>query len=397
MMGLALGVDYALLMVSRFREELAAGTSPLRGGAADAANGRAHHRLRRLDPAALDAGRPLHRARGAARLARRDAVDWSSPSASPSPTSRCRPLLVLLGPNVDRWRFGTRARRRGLALMRVRQRGPAPAGTGGDRDRRRRPLPRGAGAGAEDRPAQPRPAARRRPGAPGLRADRRAPPAAVSKRRSWSSPPTDGPITEPAAAGGAGPLAAADRGASGSADGGRAGPGAPRGGAAAAGRALLRIAGGGRQPARHVDQAQPQPRPRRGRGLGRCARASRKRPTAPACWPTAADRAADGAEPLARGLGRAEAGAEQALASLEGFAGRAPTPGPGPVPGRQSATLLHIGIAALTPSLRRNALRRRPAPAEVAERGCPDAARPAGERGERRTSTWRRRWRGWKR
>ena len=42
MMGLALGVDYALLMVSRFREELGGGQRADRGGAADPQARRAH-------------------------------------------------------------------------------------------------------------------------------------------------------------------------------------------------------------------------------------------------------------------------------------------------------------------------------------------------------------------
>ena len=47
MMGLALGVDYSLLIVSRFREELGRDADPWRRGRGDPLQRRAHHALRR--------------------------------------------------------------------------------------------------------------------------------------------------------------------------------------------------------------------------------------------------------------------------------------------------------------------------------------------------------------
>ncbi|MEZ5076442.1 MAG: MMPL family transporter [Solirubrobacterales bacterium] len=105
MMGLALGVDYALLMVSRFREELAAGSGP-RAAAA---------RTRRT------AGRTTAYA-GSTLLLAMLVILWIMPGTlflSLAGTAIlvtlvsvliaafvAPPLLFLLGPNVDRWRLG---------------------------------------------------------------------------------------------------------------------------------------------------------------------------------------------------------------------------------------------------------------------------------------------------
>ena len=50
MMGLALGVDYSLLIVSRFREELERDPDPWRGRRGDPGERRPHHPLRRRRP-----------------------------------------------------------------------------------------------------------------------------------------------------------------------------------------------------------------------------------------------------------------------------------------------------------------------------------------------------------
>jgi len=108
MMGLALGVDYALLMVSRFREELAAVASPL------AAAGRTRR----------TAGRTTAFAGSTLALAML-VILWVMPGAlflSLAGTAiavtvvsvaiaffAAPPLLLLLGPNLDRWRIGGRA------------------------------------------------------------------------------------------------------------------------------------------------------------------------------------------------------------------------------------------------------------------------------------------------
>jgi RND superfamily putative drug exporter len=115
MMGLALGVDYALLMVSRFREELAAGRSP-----ADAAR-----------TTQATAGRTTAFA-GSTLVISMAVAMFVVPGAllaSLAATlilvvllSVCvallvvPPILVLLGPRVDRWRIG-RAPREGDSLL----------------------------------------------------------------------------------------------------------------------------------------------------------------------------------------------------------------------------------------------------------------------------------------
>jgi RND superfamily putative drug exporter len=64
--------------------------------------------------------------------------------------------------------------------------------------------------------------------------------------------------------------------------------------------------------------------------------------------------ASGGAKLLARGLGRAERGAVKALDSLESFAGRAPTLVKAQFAAANGANLLHAGLASLIPNLRRS-------------------------------------------
>ena len=141
MMGLALGVDYALLMVSRFREELANGAAPREGRRPHPPHRRAHHRLRGIDPDALDAGRLLHRPRLAARIAggdrhprrrpqRRDR-DHRRPRRPSSPRSQRGSLAPRRRPRRG-WR--------GVDGLRLRR--PAPPDRRLARDRRGRPRPR---------------------------------------------------------------------------------------------------------------------------------------------------------------------------------------------------------------------------------------------------------------
>ncbi|HEV7562462.1 MAG TPA: MMPL family transporter, partial [Solirubrobacterales bacterium] len=127
MMGLALGVDYALLMVSRFREELAAGTEP-----ADAAR-----RTRRT------AGRTTVFAGSTLLLSMVVSLFILPGSLLVSlagtlimvvilsvvvATVVGPALLTLLGPNVDRWRIGKPAGDRSLlmAFVHAALRRPAP-------------------------------------------------------------------------------------------------------------------------------------------------------------------------------------------------------------------------------------------------------------------------------
>ncbi len=102
---------------------------------------------------------------------------------------------------------------------------------------------------------------------------------------------------------------------------------------------------------------------RLGRGLGRASagvatlRAGLSEATYGAT--TLADgggQASDGATLLARGLHRAEAGAGKALDSLESFSGRAPKLVKAQFAAANGAALLHVGIASLIPNLRRSAV-----------------------------------------
>ena len=125
MMGLALGVDYALLMVSRFREELAAGAEPLEA---------ARMTRRTAGRTTAFAGSTLFLAMlvtlfvmpgNAAALAGRHRDrrhrDQRLVAALVGPA-----LLVLIGHNVNRWRIGGRRRRRAGVMALVARR-PAAA------------------------------------------------------------------------------------------------------------------------------------------------------------------------------------------------------------------------------------------------------------------------------
>ena len=108
MMGLALGVDYALLMVSRFREELGAGRPPLqaavrtrRSAGRTTAYAGLTLALAMLVILLVMPGTLFLSLAGTAILTTAVSVAIASLLAPP--------LLFLLGPNVDRWRLGRAA------------------------------------------------------------------------------------------------------------------------------------------------------------------------------------------------------------------------------------------------------------------------------------------------
>jgi len=111
MMGLALGVDYALLMVSRFREEVAAGAEPLEAALAT---------RRTAGRTTLFAGATLFVSMAVAIFVLPGALLLSLAGTAIVITVLsvlvslylAPPLLSLIGPGVDRWRLG-RPRREG--------------------------------------------------------------------------------------------------------------------------------------------------------------------------------------------------------------------------------------------------------------------------------------------
>jgi putative drug exporter of the RND superfamily len=105
MMGLALGVDYALLMVSRFREELAAGVEPTAA---------ARSTRRTAGRTTLFAGSTLFLSMfvsifilpGALLISLAGTVIVVVVISVIVATLVAPPLLALVGPNIDRWRIG---------------------------------------------------------------------------------------------------------------------------------------------------------------------------------------------------------------------------------------------------------------------------------------------------
>jgi len=355
MMGLALGVDYALLMVSRFREELAGGAAP----------GVAARRTRRT------AGRTTAFAGSTLVLSMLVAV-FIVPGALLASLAATLilvvglsvavaffavpPLLVLLGPNIDRWRLGARPNGESSLLMRfvygalarpapvaiaigavvlflaapalALKTGPlSPGQLPGDNPVRQdyELITRAAGSGFEA-PFQVVVAADRGT----MTEPRRLAALELWQRRIAALPGVETVV----------------------------GPGQVRRAVAPLRRAERAVL------ASPADSGSPfASLTRLGRGLGRASAgvATLRAGLAEATYGAGAlvdgsGRASDGAELLARGLGRAEAGAAKALGSLESFAARAPRLVKAQFSAANGAALLHVGIGALIPSLRRNAL-----------------------------------------
>jgi putative drug exporter of the RND superfamily len=128
MMGLALGVDYALLMVSRFREELATGAAPV-----EAARQTRRHAGRTVAFAGstllLSMLVSLFILPGSLLASLAGTVCMVVALSVTVATVVGPAILTLLGPNVDRWRLGRRAgdRSRLMVLVSTALRRPALA------------------------------------------------------------------------------------------------------------------------------------------------------------------------------------------------------------------------------------------------------------------------------
>jgi RND superfamily putative drug exporter len=355
MMGLALGVDYALLMVSRFREELGRGRSPAAAARATRAT----------------AGRTTAFA-GSTLVISMVVAIFIVPGALLASLAATLilvvclsvvvallvvpPILVLLGARIDRWRIG-RAPREGDSWL-LRFVGAAL----------RRPGPVALAIGAILLVlAGPALALRTGPLSPGQLS------AGDPVRRDYeritqaAGPGFEAPFQIVVAAGRGtmtepGRLAALERWqrriAAQPGVEAVVGPGQIRHAVAPVrrvGRTLLAPPSSPRSPLASLA--------RLGDGLGRATggvttlRAGLSEASYGAlALVDGSGRAAQGAELLAHGLGRAEAGAKKALGSLESFSGRAPVLVKAQYKAAFGAKELHIGIVPLIVALRRNAV-----------------------------------------
>jgi putative drug exporter of the RND superfamily len=352
MMGLALGVDYALLMVSRFREELAEGATPLEAATvtrrtAGRTTAFAGSTLVLSMVVAFFVVPGALLASLAATLAMVVALSVVvSTVAVPA-------VLVLLGPNVDRWRVGPRPNGRShlMAFVSAALRRPMPVALAigaivlllaapalalktGPLDPGQLPhddpvrqdyerITEAAGSGFEA-PFQIVVAAEEgtmtEAGRLDTLSDWQKRIAEIPGVETVVGPAEIRRATAPLHRVGDVLLAPAGQG--------------PLGGLETLGRSLGRAADGVARLRAGISEATY--------GAGVIAQGS--------------DQAADGADLLAAGLGRAEAGALQAVSELESFAVQAPRLVTAQFKAAYGAKQLRIGIATLVPILRRNAV-----------------------------------------